>query len=96
MSGVDASADTAGQPAVSSAEDKQQEAKDVEEYDGEKEPKRLRVDVPTVDGVEVPEKLRGFIERLDPCRVVLKRGLAKDMRVEGMVFANEKLLPDAG
>ena len=46
-----------------------------------------------IDGVAVPEKLRGHIERVDAWRVALRKGLARDMRVEGLVYANARLLP---
>ena len=46
-----------------------------------------------LDGVVVPKRLRGRIARVDACRVALRKGLARDMRVEGLVYANARLLP---
>ena len=68
----------------------------------EKEEKRPRVEntetgekegTEAIDGAVVPERLRGHVVRVDACRVALRKGLARDMRVEGLVYANAALLP---
>ena len=69
-----------------SAKPKEEKRARVEEEEAEEEKERI-------DGVEVPERLRGRIARVDAWRVALRRGLARDMRVEGLVYANARLLP---
>jgi len=46
-----------------------------------------------IDGIPVPKVLYGYVERLDENRLLLKRGLVKDMLVDGIVYVNKDLLP---
>jgi len=46
-----------------------------------------------IDGIPVPKVLYGYVERLDENRLLLKRGLVKDMLVDGVVYVNKDLLP---
>eukprot|EP00727_Mastigamoeba_balamuthi_P013480 m51a1_g8755 putative trna-splicing ligase homolog (309) ;mRNA; r:102473-103931 len=41
----------------------------------------------------VPRVLEELVERVDANRLLIRRGLAKDMRVEAMLYANDHLLP---
>jgi len=46
-----------------------------------------------IDGIPVPRVLYGYVERLDANRLLLKKGLVKDMNVDGVVYVNKDLLP---
>lgn len=42
---------------------------------------------------ELPTKMRPYVERLDPCRVLIKKGAAIGMHVDAICYANDALLP---
>lgn len=46
-----------------------------------------------IDGIPVPRVLYGYVERLDENRLLLKKGLVKNMLVDGIVYVNKDLLP---
>jgi len=46
-----------------------------------------------IDGIPVPRVLYGYVERLDENRLLLKKGLVKEMLVDGVVYINKDLLP---
>ena len=42
---------------------------------------------------ELPPDIRPYVERLDSCRVLIKKGAAKGMHVDAICYANDALLP---